>query len=319
MQNQLIVSVSPHLHAKEDTANIMWQVALALAPAGVAGIWLFGMPALKVIIISITSCLLFELIIQKLRHTKITIFDGSAFLTGLLLAYNLPSQVPFWIPILGSIFAILITKHTFGGLGKNIFNPALAARVFLLVSFAKYLTRFTQPIRNIGEASYDTVTQATPLMAFKETNSIAISNWNLFLGNHAGSLGEVCIIALLIGAIFLLVRKIISWHIPISFILSVALLDLLTKQNILFNILAGGLILGAFFMATDYVTSPLTNKGKIIFGIGCGVITFVIRKWGGYPEGVSFSILIMNAAVPIIDRYATPRRYGIVKSLKSKV
>lgn len=310
MQNQFIVSVSPHLHTREDTAKIMWQVVLALIPAGMAGVWLFGIPALKVIIICLLSCVLIEFIIQKLRQDKIRIWDGSAVLTGLLLAYNLPSNVPFWIPILGSLFAIAITKQTFGGLGKNIFNPALAGRVFLLVSFAKYMTKFTQPIRSIGNVAYDTVTSATPLMAFKETNTISVSALDLFLGNHAGSLGEVCIIALLLGVVFLLVRKIISFHIPVSFIGIIILLDLITKQNILFNVLAGGLILGAFFMATDYVTSPLTNKGKIIFGLGCGLITFVIRKWGGYPEGVSFSILIMNAVVPIIDRYAIPKKYG---------
>jgi electron transport complex protein RnfD len=232
-------------------------------------------------------------------------------LTGLLLAYNLPPDVPFWLPIVGSVFAIAIGKQVFGGLGQNIFNPALVGRVFLMASWPRYMTTFTKPL------NYDAITSATPLAMIKEGKVIEnISYLDLFLGKRGGCIGEVCILALLIGATFLFVKGYISWHIPMPYIITVGLLTYifgpkgLFSGDWIFQILSGGLILGAFFMATDYVTSPLTRKGQIIFGIGCGLITAVIRLWGGYPEGVSYAILMMNAATPVIDRYTKNRIYG---------
>ena len=315
MQDKLIVSTSPHLRSKDTTTKIMWSVFLALVPSGIAALWIFGAPALRVIIISVATCVLTEFFIQKASGREVTIKDGSAALTGLLLAYNLSAGVPFWIPIIGGVFAIAIVKQAFGGLGRNIFNPALAARAFLLASWPKHMTSFVKPF------SPDAVTAATPLMIFKEGNANVIADlglnyWDLFLGRRGGCLGEVCIIALVIGAAYLLWKRYIWWQAPISFIVTVGVLSWIFGINgffngdVFFNILSGGLILGAFFMATDYVTSPLTKTGQLIFGIGCGIITFVIRKVGGYPEGVSYSILIMNAAVPLIDRHIRPRIYG---------
>jgi len=328
MRNRFIVSVSPHLHKDESVSKIMWMVVLSLIPAGIAGVFIFGVSAFWVIILGVISALATEATLQRLTKRKITILDGSAVLTGLLLAYNLPPHVPFWLPIVGSCFAIAIGKQVFGGLGQNIFNPALVGRVFLMASWPKYMTTFLKP--------FDAVTSATPLALLKEGKLIGnISYLDLFLGKRGGCIGEVCILALLLGALFLLIRGYISWHIPITYIFTVGLftyifgakglltpLEISTAQsgiakfltglsgNWLFYILSGGLILGAFFMATDYVTSPLTRKGQIVFGIGCGLITAIIRLWGGYPEGVSYAILMMNAATPIIDRYTKNRIYG---------
>jgi len=330
MKNRLIVSVSPHLHKDESISKIMWMVVISLIPAGVAGVFIFGQGALWVILLGIVSALITEWIIQLFTKRRVSILDGSAFLTGLLLAYNLPPKVPFWLPILGSVFAIAIGKQVFGGLGQNIFNPALVGRVFLMASWPKYMTTFTKPL------NYDAITSATPLAALKEGKVLEhISHWNLFWGIRGGCIGEVCIFALLLGALFLFIRGYISWHIPITYIFVVGLftyifgsksvftpLEMSTAQSgiarfltgfsgdWLFHILSGGLILGAFFMATDYVTTPLTRKGQIIFGMGCGLITAIIRLWGGYPEGVSYAILMMNAATPIIDRYTKNRIYG---------
>jgi electron transport complex protein RnfD len=242
--------------------------------------------------------------------------DGSAALTGLFLAYNLPSSLPIWMACVGSFFAIAVAKQAFGGLGRNIFNPALAGRAFLLIAWSKYMTTFSKPL------TYpDSVTCATPLMLLKEGKAeniyqAGLGYLDLFLGNRPGCIGEVCIALLLAGAIFLLWRRIISWHIPFSFIFTLGALSwlwggsLVGQADILFSVMAGGIVLGAFFMATDYVTSPLTRKGQLIFGFGCGLLTFIIRKWGGYPEGVSFAILMMNAAVPLLDRFCRPRIYG---------
>ena len=311
MAHKLIVSSSPHLHKDESVRRIMWMVALSLLPAGVAGVYLFGASALRVIILAVFSALCSEAVLQALTKRKVTVLDGSAFLTGLLLAYNLPPQVPFWIPIIGSFFAIAIGKQAFGGLGQNIFNPALAGRVFLMASWPKYMTAFPKPL------AYDALTAATPLAALKEGKLTEfISYWDLFLGKRGGCLGEVCILALLLGAAFLLWKGYISWHISVTYIVTVGIFayifggKALFHGDWLFHLLSGGLILGAFFMATDYVTSPLTRKGQIIFGLGCGLITAVIRLWGGYPEGVSYAILMMNAATPIIDRYTKNRIYG---------
>jgi len=313
MENRLIVSPSPHLHTEDSVQKIMWAVSLALLPAAGASVYFFGLKALWIIILAIASAVATEAILQKLSKNKVQISDGSAFLTGLLLAYNLPPSVPFWIPVVGSFFAIFIGKFVFGGLGKNIFNPALVGRAFLMSSWPGLMTSFIKPFGY----KYDAITTATPLAALKEGKVMEhISNLNLFLGNRPGCIGEVCVLALLVGAIFLLIKGYISWHIPFSFIATTGFFTCvfgakgLFNGDWLFHILSGGLILGAFYMATDYVTSPLTRKGQIIFGIGCGLITGVIRLWGGYPEGVCYSILIMNAATPLIDRYVRPRIYG---------
>lgn len=308
--NKLIVSVSPHIYSKESSAGIMWAVTLSLLPAGVAGAIIFGLTSFWVILVSIVCAVLTEAIIQKLRKVKITIFDGSAALSGLLLAYCLPSTVPLWLVACGSFFAIAIGKQAFGGLGQNIFNPALVGRAFLLAAWPTQMTVFALPWR---ARAFEGVTGATPLASAFE----GVSYGDLLIGNRGGCIGEVCIIALLAGALLLLILGIISWHIPFSFIATLGIFTWAFAGEgyfsgpWLFHILSGGLILGAFFMATDYVSSPLTNKGKLIFGFGCGLFTSIIRLWGGYPEGVCYAILLMNAATPLIDRYTQPKRFGI--------
>jgi electron transport complex protein RnfD len=312
MSEPLLVSSSPHAHTRESVRRIMWAVTISLLPAGIAGIILFGSGAFWVIGLSVLAAILSEALLQKLTGKKISVSDGSAVLTGLLLAYNLPPQVPFWLPIVGSFFSIAIGKQIFGGLGQNIFNHALVGRVFLMASWPKYMTSFTAPL------TYDAVTSATPLMRLKEGLPVDyLSYLDLFLGKRGGCIGEVCIVALLAGAIFLLVKGYISWHIPLPYIATVGLGAYAFgpagyfSGDWLFHVLSGGLILGAFFMATDYVTSPLTRQGQIIFGVGCGLLTVIIRLWGGYPEGVSYAILMMNAATPLIDRFTKSRIYGI--------
>ncbi len=311
MNNKLIVSTSPHLHTKESVNSIMWLVCLALLPSGIAGVYMFGPAALRAIAIAVVSSVVAEFAIQAALKKKASASDGSAVLTGLLLSYNLPAHCPFWIPAVGAFVAIAIGKQIFGGLGQNIFNPALVGRAFLTASWPQHMTRFTAPL------SYDAITQATPLALLKENKMIEqISYLDLFLGNKGGCIGEVCVAALLLGGIFLLARRIISWHIPVTYIAVTGLMCFIFGGKTLFSgnwlsyILSGGLFLGAFFMATDYVTSPLTHKGQIVFGAGCGLLTAIIRLWGGYPEGVSYSILMMNAAVPLIDRYTKKRIFG---------
>ncbi|MBL7084922.1 MAG: RnfABCDGE type electron transport complex subunit D [Candidatus Omnitrophica bacterium] len=308
MSDKLIVSVSPHIYSGESSAKIMWMVTLSLLPAGIAGIVIFGLTSLWIILISVVCAILTEAIIQKLRRTEITIFDGSAALTGLLLAFCLPPSVPLWLVAVGAFVAIAIGKQAFGGLGQNIFNPALVGRAFLLAAWPTYMTTWRLP-----HQALDGVTGATPLA----NNFIGVTLRDLLLGNRSGCIGEIHIIALLAGALFLLVLGYITWHIPFSFIATVGIFTWIFGGENFFNgqwllhILSGGLILGAFFMATDYVTSPLTNKGKLIFGFGCGLFTSIIRLWGGYPEGVCYAILLMNAATPLIDRYTKLRRFGV--------
>ncbi len=322
MDDKLLLSTSPHMHKRESTAQIMWTVTLSLLPSGLAGIYIFGLKAFWIILACIVTALATEIIILALRHQRLTIIDGSAVLTGLLLAYNLPSTLPIWMACVGSFFAIAIAKQSFGGLGKNIFNPALAGRAFLLIAWPKYMTTFGYPFANA-----DSISSATPLNLLKEGKAqtiyqMGLSYLDLFLGNRAGCIGEVCIAVLLLGAAFLLWRKVISWHVPLSFIFTLGLLTWLWggskigQADILFALMAGGVVLGAFFMATDYVTSPLTREGQLIFGFGCGLLTFLIRRWGGYPEGVSFAILMMNTTVPLIDRFCSPRIYGHEKITK---
>ena len=311
MTNNFIVSGSPHIHKQESISRIMWTVVISLIPAGIAGVIIFGLDALWVTLVAVIAAVLTELIFGILTKKKITIWDGSAVITGILLAFNLPSGVPLWLPIVGAVFSIAIGKQVFGGIGQNIFNPALVGRVFLMASWPKYMTTFVNPL------NYDAVTSATPLAILKEGKILEhISYWNLFLGKHGGCIGEVCILALLIGAAILLIKGYISWHIPLSYIFTTALFvyifgaGKLFTGDWLFHILSGGLILGAFFMATDYVATPLTAKGQLVFGVGCGLLTAVIRIWGGYPEGVSYAILMTNAATPFIDRYTKNRIYG---------
>ena len=311
MINNLIVSGSPHIHKNESVCRIMWTVVISLIPALIAGIIIFGLDALWVTLVAVVAAVLTELTFGILTRKKITILDGSAVITGILLAFNLPSGVPLWLPIVGAVFSIAIGKQVFGGLGQNIFNPALVGRVFLMASWPKYMTTFIQPFK------FDAVTSATPLAVLKEGKFLEhIPYLDLFLGKHGGCIGEVCILALLIGAAILLIKGYISWHIPATYIFTTAIFTYifgaaqLFHGDWLFHILSGGLILGAFFMATDYVATPLTAKGQIIFGVGCGLLTAVIRIWGGYPEGVSYAILMMNAATPFIDRYTKNKIYG---------
>ncbi len=311
MKDKLIVSGSPHIHKEVSISRIMWTVAASLIPAGIAGVIIFGLDALWVTLVAVIAALLTELGIEVWTKKKITVLDGSAVITGVLLAFNLPPNVPLWLPIVGAVFSIAIGKQVFGGIGQNIFNPALVGRVFLMASWPKYMITFAKPF------SYDSVTGATPLALLKEGKLLEhISYLDLFLGKRGGCIGEVCILALLIGAAFLLIRGYITWHIPATYIFTTAVFTYifggaqLFSGDWLFHVLNGGLILGAFFMATDYVATPLTARGQLIFGVGCGLITAVIRLWGGYPEGVSYAILMMNAATPFIDRYTKNRIYG---------
>lgn len=316
MPESLTVSIGPHIKDKISTRKVMWAVTISLVPAGVAGVFIFGINSLAVIISSILAAVITEGAILRLRKKDVAaLWDGSAILTGLLLAYNLPPQAPIWMPLAGSFFAIAIGKQVFGGLGHNIFNPALVGRAFLMISWPVYMTTWQNPRWHL-----DAVTSATPLALYKQGEFAlmkSVTCWDLFVGNRGGCLGEVCVIALLLGAVYLLLKKYITWHIPVTYILTVALTSWMFNGqkgiftgDILFFLLSGGLILGAFFMATDYVTSPLSTRGKIVFGAGCGLLTFLIRKFSGYPEGVSYAILIMNAATPIIDRFTFPKWFG---------
>jgi len=303
------VSSSPHIKSNDSVQGIMRDVIIALIPATIAGIYFFGVKALLVTLVSVVSCIAAEALWQKLAHRKVTIGDLSAVVTGLLIAFNLPAAVPLWLPAIGGFFAIIIVKQFFGGIGQNIMNPALAARAFLLASWPVHMTNFT----------VDGVSSATALAILKSGEGELPSLFNIFIGNVGGCIGETSVIALLIGAAYLLYKKVISWHTPVAYIGSVFILttilgrDGLVTASALYQILAGGLILGAFFMATDYTTSPMTKKGQLIFGLGCGALTTIIRLYGGYAEGVSYAILLMSLAVPFIDKYTAPRIFGEVK------
>lgn len=304
----LTVSSNPHVRDKEHVNKIMWSVVLALLPASIAGVYFFGLRALTIIIVSIIFAVATEAVIQWLSKKPITAKDGSAFLTGLLLALVISPLVAWWVAALGAIFAIAIAKMIFGGLGNNIFNPALAGRAFLVASFPAYMTMWLLP---------DGVTGATPLGLIKE-QGVSTGYLQLFIGNIGGSIGETSALALLIGAAFLFYRKIINWRIPVSYIGTVFVMALIFGKDPIFHVLAGGLLIGAFFMATDYVTSPLTSKGKLIFGFGCGFLTMILRIYSTYPEGVMFAILLMNAAVPLIDRFTRLKPLGYRKPVKTK-
>lgn len=327
MNKLLNVSPSPHQQSPETTRKLMYGVVIALIPALAASIYYFGMGAIIVTLTSVISCVAVEFLIQKfIFKTKPSISDGSAVVTGLLLAFNVPSNLPVLIIIIGAIIAIGVAKMTFGGLGSNPFNPALVGRVFLLISFPVRMTSW--PVPSGFHTSYtDAVTGATPLGMLSEgvKNGEAVSaimdkipsHMQMFYGRMGGSMGEVAAAALILGGIFLLWRKIITWHIPVSILVTVTiftgimwLIDPTRYADPVFHLLTGGLMLGAIFMATDYVTSPMTHKGMIIYGAGIGIITVLIRNWGSYPEGVSFAILIMNAFVPLLNKYIKPRRFG---------
>ncbi len=331
-QNKLIVSLSPHDHAKDSVSKIMFGVVIAMIPALLVSVYFFGLDAIRVNLIAIAACIFFEWIIQKfLLKGEVTITDGSAIVTGMLLAFNVPSNLPWWIIVIGAIVSIGVGKMSFGGLGNNPFNPALVGRVFLLISFPVQMTSWPK-VQVLNFAMTDAQTGATPLAIVKEgikngesfssiINNLPTSYSDMFFGQMGGSLGEISAIALIIGGLYMLYRKIITWHIPVSIIATVAIFTGILYginpdkyADPLFHLLTGGLMLGAIFMATDMVTSPMTSKGMIIYGVGIGVITVLIRVWGAYPEGVSFAILIMNAFTPLINYYIKPKRFGeIVK------
>lgn len=307
-KNNLIVTISPHVSSGESISKVMWMVVIALLPAVAGSYVFFGIKAISTILISVVTAVILEAVVQKLRHKTITILDGSAVITGILLAFNLPPTVPFWIPIVGTAVSIVIVKQTFGGLGQNIFNPALAGRAFLLAAYPAHMTRWI-PSRL---SNIDILTYATPLAIVKERAGVGLPGYlDMFIGNIGGCIGETSAVLLIIGGLILLWRKVITWHIPLTYIGTVALLTWLFGRDPLFHILSGGLMLGAIFMATDMVTSPVTPKGMVIFGVGCGLLTVIIRLFGKYPEGVSYSILFMNACTPLIDRYVMPKRFGV--------
>ena len=319
--SKLVISLSPHVHGGDSVQKNMYGVCIALAPALLASLWFFGLGAAIVLATSVLACVFFEWAIAKflLKTNRCTICDGSAVLTGLLLGFNLPSNLPIWIIIIGALVAIGVGKMTFGGLGCNPFNPALVGRVFLLISFPVQMTSWPVP-GQLTEMGADAVTGATPLALISAGQLDKLpQTTDLLFGQVGGSLGEVSALALLLGLAFMLWKKIITWHIPVSILGTVAvitgilyLIDTTTYVNPLTHLLTGGLMLGACYMATDYVTSPMTHKGQLIYGICIGFLTVVIRLWGAYPEGMSFAILIMNAFTPLINTYCKPKRFGEV-------
>ena len=322
MPDKLLISVSPHIHSGATTPRIMFTVCLSLLPAVVVSAAVFGLRAFYLYLITVLSCVVFESAFNRIARRPNSASDGSAILTGILLAMNLPVSAPWWIAVVGGFVSIVIAKMVFGGLGGNLFNPALVGRAFLLVSFPVQMTAFA--VSGVDSVSGATVLAAAKTYLLANDGSLAGFQtpelWRLFVGFTAGSLGETSTLALLIGGILLICMRIITWHIPVSFIGTVFLLTLghsMAYPDAVLppavHLMSGGLALGAFYMATDYVTTPLYAKGKLIFGVGCGVITVAIRFFGGYPEGVAFAILIMNAVTPLLDRYLRPRAYGEAK------
>ncbi|MBZ2175331.1 RnfABCDGE type electron transport complex subunit D [Schnuerera sp. xch1] len=330
LENKLLVSSSPHMRSNESVQRIMLDVVIALTPAMIGSVYFFGLNALKLILISIASAILFEALIQKLFKKPITIDDFSAVITGILIAFNLPASAPWWLPVMGSAFAIIVVKQLFGGLGSNFMNPALAARAMLLTSWPAHMSTFTG-------TRPDVVASATPLAIMKygvgtdggaSATVEAVTSasgaagpelptlWNMFVGNIPGAIGETSALLLLIGAAYLIIRQIIDWKIPVFYIgttfIMLVVLGIET-EFLLYHMLGGGLILGAFYMATDYSSTPVTPLGKIIFAIGAGILTAIIRVNGGYPEGVSYSILLMNVATPLIEKFTKPKVFGEVK------
>ncbi len=325
--NKLIISGSPHVQTDQSVKKIMYGVVFSLIPAMMVSFYFFGLAAILVTLTAVVSCMAFEFVIQKyLIKGPLTIFDGSAMITGILLAFNVPSSLPLWMMVIGSAVAIGMGKMTFGGLGKNPFNPALVGRVFLMISFPVDMTNWPRPT-SFSTQLTDVVTGPTPLAVMKEGVSQGgrvaevlqeIPDYaNLLMGNMGGSIGEISALALILGGIYMLIKRIITWHIPVAYLGSVVvfagvfwLIDPTYYVDPLFHLITGGLMLGALYMATDMVTSPMSARGQIVFGIGCGILTMVIRLFGAYPEGVSFAILIMNAFVPLINQGLKPKRFG---------
>lgn len=306
----LQMNSSPHVHSPVTTNHIMLDVLIALIPALIWGIYAFGIRALSVVAVSVCSCVVFEYLYRKITKKRDTISDLSAVVTGVLLAFCLPSTIPFWMVITGAFFAIVIVKQLYGGIGKNVVNPALAARVFLFMSFSTELSS------NYTEPHTDIVATATPLASLQKGSLPAYSLENIFFGEIPGCIGEVSVSLIILGGIYLLCRKVITWHIPVTYLATVALVAFLFPQGdftgyqfMMYQLCSGGLMLAAFFMATDYVTSPVTPTGRIIYGIGCGLITMFIRYFG-YPEGVSFAILIMNLFALVLDKLTMPKKFG---------
>jgi len=341
---KLIVSSSPHVKSQRTTPFFMQDVVLALMPVLIMGVVYFSYRALLIVLVSVFSCVFFELIYTKLMKKPSTIKDWSAVVTGLILGLNLPVTVPIYLPVIGAAFAIIVVKMLYGGLGKNIVNPAMAARIFLFICYSKSMTTWATPVTATGETSYslplfsnvDIISTATPLTYLKDASQVTklsghYSVMDLFVGSTGGSIGETCAVLLILGGIFLIARKVITWHIPVSFIGTVALITFLFPKYttisrvdfMLYHLLSGGLLLGAIFMATDFATSPTTRIGRIIYGCGCGVLTVIIRYFGGYPEGVSFAILIMNFFAWYIDQHTFPKKFGgekfALKFIKKKI
>ena len=302
----------PQVRAKRGTREIMLDVIIALLPALCVGVWQFGAQALIPLAVSIVSCVFFEWAYRKLMKKPDSIGDLSAVVTGILLAYTLPANCKWWLPIIGAFFAIVVVKQLYGGIGKNFLNPALAGRAFLLASYALFMTTWVVPGSLTSVIGADATTMATPLSYMKAGEALPqyFTYKSMFLGTMPGCLGEVSALALLIGGVYLLCRKVITWHIPVAFVGTVFVLTALLGQQPVYQVLSGGLLLGAIFMATDYVTSPPTPWGKVIFGIGCGLITVLIRVWGSYPEGVSFAILFMNILNPYITSWTRNKPIG---------
>lgn len=331
--NKLLVSPSPHIGSPMTTKRIMQHVVIALIPASIAGIFVFGLTSLFIILLTIGSCILAEYLFNLIMKKPQTINDFSAVVTGLLLALNFPPTIPIYIPIIGGFFAMIVVKLLFGGLGKNFANPAITARIFCVLAWTGAMTTFVKPIdysQGFFSAmfsyfpqmfgSIDAVTSATPLQIVKDSITTGSGNvhiLNMFIGYTGGCIGEVSAIALILGGVYLIWKKIINWKIPVIFIATIALFSLIFyKQGYMYvlpSIFGGGLMIGAFFMATDYSSSPNTSLGVVIYAFGCGLITMIIRRFGGYPEGVSFAILLMNLVTPLLDKYITPRVFGVEK------
>ncbi|MCU0846674.1 MAG: RnfABCDGE type electron transport complex subunit D [Spirochaetes bacterium] len=356
-KKNIFVSSAPHIRTGESVRTMMWTVVLALVPSTGYSIYLFGINPVIIIASSIAAAAAAEAVYQLIMKKPVSITDGSAVLAGFLVALNVPPESPVWMPVIGSFFAIIIVKQLFGGLGFNIFNPALSARAFLMASWPMHMTTkwhkfmglnvISPELENrfdLPPAVFDAITQATPLTVLKEAPKI-LQEYNidlnriydvvfsgdmlkaLFIGNRGGCIGEISAMLLLLGGVFLLARKVITWHIPVSCIFTVGIFAYIyysilgypdPAMGSIFHVLTGGLILGAFFMATDPVTSPVSGKGMIIFGAGCGALIFIIRVWGGFPEGVCYGILLMNAVTPLIDRYTKPKVFGKKSSTKEK-
>jgi len=321
---KMIVSSSPHIRSSAKTSAIMRDVLIALTPALIASVIFFGPRTIYVTGLCMIFSVLSEFLWQKITKRTVTVSDGTALVTGMLLGFNLPVSVPWWICLIGSCFAIIIAKQFFGGVGHNFINPALAGRAFLLASWPVLMTKWTDPVSAGLFVSPDAISSATPLAILKNPEVGNLPEiLDMFLGNVGGCIGETSSLALLIGGAYLVIRKVISVRIPLSFLATVSVLTFIFPniglspvESVAVNLFSGGLMLGAIFMATDYVTSPITKSGQIIMGLGCGILTFVIRRFGGYPEGMSYAILLMNVATPLIDRYTQPKPFGFQKLKK---